>query len=68
MLQDLRDAIGTSGRVEEEYGGYQITIQDAERFPWYRIFNMLLESSSFDVWLEKSEEDRLQIVSKPVID
>jgi hypothetical protein len=35
MLQDLRDAIGTSGRVEEEYGGYQITIQDLECFPWY---------------------------------
>jgi hypothetical protein len=54
MLQDLREAIGTSGRVEEEYGGYQITIQDPECFPWYKIFNMLLDSSSFEVWLEKT--------------
>ena len=68
MLQELRDTIGTSGRVEEEYGGYQIIVQDAEHFPWYKIFNMLLDSSSFEVWLEKTKEEGLQIVSKPVVD
>ena len=66
MLQELVDAIGASGRVEEEYGGYQITIRDVEAFPWYKIFSMLLESS-FEVWLEKTEGS-LQIVSKPVVD
>ena len=66
MLQEIIHAIGASGMVEEEYGGYQITIQDVERFPWHKVFSMLLDSS-FEVWLEKTE-DGLQIVSKPIVD
>lgn len=37
MLYELRDMISKSGRVEEIYGGYEITITDTEHFPWYRI-------------------------------
>jgi len=66
MLDELRDMIAISGRVEEVYGGYEITITDTEHFPWYRVINFLLEGS-FEVWMNRTEEGLL-IMSKPVVD
>jgi hypothetical protein len=37
MLYKLRDMISKSGRVEEIYGGYEITITYTGHFPWYRV-------------------------------
>ncbi len=66
MLDELRDMIARSGRVEEVYGGYEILINDTERFPWYRVINFLLECS-FEVWMDKTERGLL-IMSKPAVD
>jgi hypothetical protein len=66
MLYELRDMISKSGRVEEIYGGYEITITDTGRFPWYKVTYFLLESS-FEVWIKKTEYGLL-IMSKPAID
>lgn len=66
MLDELRDMIVRSGRVEEVYGGYEITITDTEHFPWYRVINFLLERS-FEVWMNKTEYGLL-IMSKPAVD
>jgi hypothetical protein len=66
MLDELRDMIVRSGRVEEVYGGYEITITDTEHFPWYPVINFLLERS-FEVWMNKTEYG-LSIMSKPAVD
>lgn len=67
MLYELRDMISRSGRVEEIYDGYKITIiTDTEHFPWYKVIYFLLDSS-FEVWMEKTEYGLL-IMSKPTID
>jgi hypothetical protein len=66
MLQMLRDMIGNTGSVNEEYGGYEITVNNKEKFPWYETCNFLLDSS-FEVWMVKSESN-LIIMSKPAVD
>jgi hypothetical protein len=66
MLHELRDMVARSGRVEEVYGGYEITITDTEYFPWYKVIYFLLDSS-FEVWMEKTEYGLL-IMSKPAVD
>jgi hypothetical protein len=65
MLHELRDMIARSGRVEEIYDGYEITITDTEHFSWYKVIYFLLDSS-FEVWIEKTEYGPL-IMSKPTI-
>ena len=37
--------IARSGRVEEIYGGYEITITDIEHFEWYKVIYFLLNCS-----------------------
>ena len=66
MLQMLRDMIDKAGNVNEVYGGYEITVNNKEKFPWYEICNFLLDSS-FEVWVEKSQSN-LIIMSKPAVD
>lgn len=66
MLQTLRDMIGDTGDVNEEYGGYEIVVNNKDKFPWYEICNFLLDSS-FEVWMVKSESN-LIIMSKPAVD
>lgn len=66
MLHELRDMISRSGRVEEVYGGYEITITDTEHFPWYKVIYFLLDCA-FEVWMEKTEYGLL-ILSKPAVD
>jgi hypothetical protein len=66
MLQMLRDMIDNAGNVNEVYGGYEITVNNKEKFPWYEICKFLLDSS-FEVWVVKSESN-LIIMSKPAVD
>jgi hypothetical protein len=66
MLQILRDMIGETGSVSEVYGGYEITVNNKEKFPWYETCDFLLDSS-FEVWMIKSETS-LVIMSKPAVD
>jgi hypothetical protein len=66
MLQILRDMVGETGSVGEVYGGYEITVKNKEKFPWYETCNFLLDSS-FEVWMVKSETS-LVVMSKPAVD
>lgn len=66
MLESLQNLIGQSGIVEEVYGGYEITINEYEIFPWYKVCSILLEAS-FEVWITKTGTN-LRIMSKPAVD
>ena len=66
MLQILRNIIGDTGSVGEVYGGYEIIVNNKEKFPWNETFSYLLDSS-FEVWMLKSETN-LIIMSKPAVD
>lgn len=66
MLESLRSVVGEAGIVEEVYGGYEITVNEIEKFPWFRICDLLLDAS-FEVWLRKSGA-KLLIMSKPAVD
>ena len=66
MLQILRNIIGDTGSVGEVYGGYEIIVNNKEKFPWDETFTYLLDSS-FEVWMVKSETS-LIIMSKPAVD
>ena len=66
MLQILRNIIGDTGSVGEVYGGYEIIVNNKEKFPWDETFSYLLDSS-FEVWMVKSETS-LIIMSKPAVD
>ncbi len=66
MLELLRDIIGEAGTVEDVYGGYEITVNESEKFPWYKVCNLLLDAS-YEVWMAKSGV-KLFIISKPAVD
>lgn len=38
MFYILKRAIGSTARVVEDYGGYEITVIDTEKFPWVDVF------------------------------
>ncbi|MFH1560788.1 MAG: hypothetical protein ABID84_05205 [Chloroflexota bacterium] len=59
----LRSAVGTSGRVNPAYGGFDIEVNEPAEFPWGRVLELLL-ALQHDVWVKK-RRDRLVIMSKP---
>jgi hypothetical protein len=63
VLIGLRNLIGKSGHVDELYGGYEITVHDAELFPWKSVFDLLLKESH-DIWVTRSG-DKMIILTKP---
>ena len=65
MFQILKKLIGNTARVEEDYGGYEITVIDNEKFPWVAVFSLLLESG-FQVWIDK-KNSHVQVMSKPEV-
>ncbi len=62
----LKSKIGKTGKVEEDYGGYEITVTDNEKFPWYEIFSLLVDSG-FQIWINKNGHAQIQIMSKPEV-
>ena len=65
MYQKLVERIGSTGRVIEDYGGYEIIVTDNKEFPWFDVFN-LLNSSGFQIWIDKKDK-HIQIMSKPEV-
>lgn len=63
MLIGLRNLVDKNGKVDELYGGYKITVHDAELFPWRGVFDMLL-NGSHEIWVSRSE-DKIVIETKP---
>jgi hypothetical protein len=66
MLEILSNLVADTGKVTEVYGGYEVIINSAETFPWYKVCKILLEHS-FEVWMVKSDSDII-LMSKPAID
>ena len=65
MFQILKKTIGTTARIEEDYGGYEITVVDNENFPWEQVFSLLLDSG-FQIWINK-KNSHIQVMSKPEV-
>ncbi len=63
MLHELKEMIGKTGKVIDVYGGYEITIDQIEKFPWHKVCMLLLDYS-FEVWMVRSNS-KLIIMSKP---
>ena len=61
----LKKAIGSTAKIVEDYGGYEITVIDNEKFPWVEVFSLLLDSG-FQVWINK-KNSHIQIMSKPEV-
>lgn len=66
MFYKLKRTIGSTARLVENYGGFEITVIDTEKFPWVDVFTMLLDSG-FQVWINKTDP-YLQIISKQEVD
>ena len=65
MLERLRVKISTTGRIFEDYGGYEILVLDSKKFPWKEVFEMLIDSG-FQIWIVKNNS-HIQIESKPEV-
>ncbi|MDH3278248.1 MAG: hypothetical protein OEL77_04820 [Nitrosopumilus sp.] len=65
MFIILKKTIGTTAKVVEDYGGYEITVTDKEKFPWFDVFLLLLDSG-FQIWIDK-KNSHIQIMSKPEV-
>ena len=65
IYQKLKSAIGNTGKLEEEYGGFEITVIDNEKFPWNDVFSLLIDSG-FQIWINKKNL-HIQILSKPEV-
>ena len=65
MLEALKIKIGTTGKISEDYGGYEIIVTDPKNFPWKEIFEMLVDSG-FQIWINK-KNSHIQIESKPEV-
>ena len=67
MYLKLKDKIRTTGIVTEDYGGYEITVKDNERFPWSDVFLLLLDSG-FQIWIDKGDDgSQIQVMAKPEV-
>ena len=51
------------GEVSSVYGGVKIRVIDPSLFPWYRVFDQLIEIGH-EVWIYR-KEDKIHISSKP---
>ncbi|HUT05725.1 MAG TPA: hypothetical protein VMW74_03430 [Nitrosopumilaceae archaeon] len=65
MFLNLKKIIGSTAKIIENYGGYEITITDDEKFPWVDVFSLLLDSG-FQVWIDK-RNSHIQVMSKPEV-
>ncbi|MEM0445158.1 MAG: hypothetical protein QXO86_07510 [Nitrososphaerota archaeon] len=66
VLERLRELVGESAEIEEEYGGYAIRIREETLFPWSKVCGLLI-GLNHEVWIERRGE-HLYVVSKPIAD
>ena len=59
----LKKIVKDTGKVNYVYGGFEIKVSKPDLFPWYKVFNQLIEIGQ-EVWINKIE-DRINITSKP---
>jgi len=61
----LKKIIGSTAKIAEDYGGYEITVTDEKKFPWVEVFTLLLDSG-FQVWIDR-KNSHIQVMSKPEV-
>ena len=61
----LKEVIKDTGKIDEQYGGFEILVLDKEKFPWTAVFQLLIESG-FQIWVKK-KNSYLEINSKPEV-
>ena len=61
----LKEAIKNTGKIEEQYGGFDILVLDNKEFPWTSVFELLIDSG-FQIWISKNSS-HIQIISKPEV-
>ena len=49
----LNKIVSESGEVISVYGGFKIRLIDPSLFPWYEVFDQLIEISQ-EVWIHKN--------------
>ena len=62
-IEQLRKIVEDSGEVNLVLGGFEIRVIDPFLFPWYQVFEQLIEIGQ-EVWIYK-REDKILIGSKP---
>ena len=65
IAMKLKDEIKDTGKIDEQYGGFDILVLDNERFPWPSVFEMLIDSG-FQIWINK-KDSHIEIISKPEV-
>ena len=64
-VERLKDMVEDTGDVNSVYGGFEIRIVKPTLFPWYKVFNQLIEIGQ-EVWISKIE-GKMSIISNPKI-
>jgi len=62
-IEQLRKIVEDSGEVNSVLGGFEIRVIDPSLFPWYQVFDQLIEIGQ-EVWIYK-RKDKIYIGSKP---
>ena len=56
--------LGDTGEIVPQYGGYEITVVKPDRFPWYAVLDLLLETGQ-EIWItQKDGEIRIKTAPK----
>lgn len=58
--------VGGTGEVVPEYGGYEIRVVKPDRFPWYAVLDLLLETGQ-EVWITK-KDGKISINTEPKVE
>lgn len=62
-IEQLRKIVEDSGEVNSVLGGFEIRVIDPFLFPWYQVFEQLIEIGQ-EVWINKTG-GQLYVNSKP---
>lgn len=61
----LKTIVKDTGMVRPVYGGFEIKVTKPTLFPWYKVFNLLIELGQ-EIWISNGEE-KIHITSKPKV-
>lgn len=64
-IERLKKIVKDTGEVSSVYGGFEIKILKPTVFPWYKVFNQLIEIGQ-EVWIDKKEGE-IHITSEPKV-
>jgi hypothetical protein len=59
----LKKLLKDTGEVSAVYGGFEIKVLKPMLFPWYKVFNQLIEIGQ-EIWVNE-KEGKICIISEP---